>query len=222
MHQIRELRPVLSHMNALPFPFLPFAFVLLVSNAVCFAQKPDSPALTPLFNGKNLDGWQTPDFPECWTVAENGVLHLANNEKKKGDILLTKRRFRDVVCELEFKFGAGTIDSGIFLRNQKEQIQIGISGSLKRDLTASPYIPGKGYPVEALNTPERKKLLKATDWNHLKIRAVGQRYTTWLNGTEVMNYTSATAAEEGPLGIQLHGNRDMSISFRNLKATDLK
>jgi len=197
-----------------------FAFLAALA-AFCPTLFAQQSAAVSLFDGKNLDAWETPQFPACWTV-KDGALHCENNEKKKGDTLLTKQRFRDFVCELEFKFGTGTIDSGVYLRNQKEQIQIGISGSLKRDLTASAYIPGKGYPVEALATPALKKLLKAEDWNHLKIRATGAHYTTWLNGTEVFNYTSATAAEEGPIGLQLHGNREMSIAFRNIKATALK
>ena len=63
--------------------------------------------------------------------------------------------------------GKGTIDSGIFIRTEKQQIQIGESGSLKRDLTGSPYIPGKGYPVEAENV---KELLKMDDWNTMKVK----------------------------------------------------
>ena len=45
------------------------------------------------------------------------------------------------------------VDSGIFIRGenpQNPQIQIGISGSLNRDMTASPYVPKQGYPIEAL------------------------------------------------------------------------
>lgn len=118
---------------------------------------------------------------------------------------------------MEFRFVHGTIDSGIHLRNS-DQIQIGISGSLKRDMTCSPYIPGKGYPVEASNVA---KLLKAKDWNKLKIRAIGPKYTTWLQGKEVMNYESDSAKKEGPIGIQLHGNRNMKIDFRNIMVKEL-
>ena len=85
-------------------------------------------------------------------------------------------------------------------------------------MTASPYIPGKGYPVEAQGV---KKLLNLDDWNTLRIRAVGKTYTTWLNGVEVMNYTSDSAIEEGPLGIQLHGGRKMTIQYRNMAVTEL-
>ena len=55
----------------------------------------------------------------------------------------------------------------------------------------------------------------------MKIRAVGPKYTTWLQGKEVMNYESGSAKKEGPIGIQLHGNRNMKIDFRNVTVSEL-
>ena len=131
----------------------------------------------------------------------------------------TTTEFKDFVMTFEFKMGKGTVDSGIFMRNDHDQIQIGISGSLKRDMTASPYIPGKGYPVEAKGV---KELLKTDDWNSMKIEATGKTYISWLNGKKVMTYTSESAIEKGPVGIQLHGNRDMAIDYRNIKMASVE
>lgn len=178
-----------------------------------------SAASTSLFNGKDLTGWKIPKGNEKvgWYQAKQGVLELRSGPKKKGSVLWTEKNYKDFEVDLEFRFVDGTIDSGIHLRNS-DQIQLGISGSLKRDMTCSPYIPGKGYPVEASDVA---KLLKAKDWNKVKIRAIGPKYTTWLQGKEVMNYESISAKEEGPIGIQLHGNRNMKIDFRNLNIKEL-
>ena len=172
-----------------------------------------------LFNGKDLAGWKIPNGNENvgWYQAKEGILELRSGPKKKGSVLWTEKHFKDFEVDLEFRFVDGTIDSGIHLRNS-DQIQIGISGSLKRDMTCSPYIPGKGYPVEASNVA---KLLKTKDWNKVKIRAIGPKYTAWLQGKEVMNYESGSAKKEGPIGIQLHGNRNMKIDFRNLTIKEL-
>ena len=172
---------------------------------------------TSIFNGKDFSGWNVPN-DNIWFSVDKGELHIKSGPRKKGQVLNTKKSYKDFHLKLEFKFGEGTIDSGIFIRNNREQIQIGISGSLKRDMTASPYIPGKGYPVEAKGI---KDLLKMEDWNALEIKAVGKTYTTFLNGKQVMTYTSDSAIEQGPLGIQLHGNRNMSIAYRNLKILEL-
>lgn len=172
--------------------------------------------LAPIFNGKDLSGWKVPKN-NIWWSAEGGILKIRSGPKKKGSILWTKKEFTDFIVEMEFRFGEGNIDSGVHLRNN-DQIQIGISGSLKRDMTASPYISGKGYPVEAEGVAG---LLKMKDWNLLKIEARGMTYTCWLNGKKVMTYTSDTGKEKGPVGLQLHGGKVMSIDFRNIKLAEL-
>jgi hypothetical protein len=192
-------------------------FTLALVFAVSLTAIAEEPKLESIFNGKDLSGW-TAKNADCWSV-KDGILQLHNDAKKKGDILRTEKSYKDFIVQVEFKFQSGRIDSGVFIRNTKEQIQIGESGSLKRDMTASPYIPGKGYPVEAAGV---KELLKMEDWNTLKIRAVGNKYTTWLNGKEVMNYESASAAKEGPIGIQLHPGREMKMQYRNIVAAEIK
>lgn len=172
--------------------------------------------LKPIFNGKDLTGWKAPEN-NIWWLAEEGVLKVRSGPDKKGSILWTKKEFTNFIVEVDFRFGEGVIDSGVHLRNM-DQIQIGISGSLKRDMTASPYIPGKGYPVEAEGVA---KLLKMKDWNHLKTEVRGMTYTCWLNGKKVMTYTTDTGKAKGPIGLQLHGGKVMSIDFRNIKVTEL-
>lgn len=173
----------------------------------------------PIFNGKDLSGWITGNQP-CWSV-ENGILHGKNDPDKKGDILLTEKNdYRNFVIQLDFKMGEGRVDSGIFLRDTQEQIQIGESGSLKRDMTALPYIPSlKGYPVQ-VDTAE--KVLKKDGWNTLKVKVVGSRYTTWLNGKEIMTYDSDTIKPVGPIGIQVHPSREMAIAFKNIFVSELE
>jgi len=85
-------------------------------------------------------------------------------------------------------------------------------------MTGSPYIPGKGYPKHAKNV---EKLIKLEGWNQMSIRCVGPSYVVSLQGKEVVEYNSPRAIEKGPLGIQLHGNRDMKIDFRNFSIKSL-
>jgi hypothetical protein len=178
------------------------------------------PMMKPIFTGKDLSGWKAPDGNDKagWYRAVDGELRIQSGPKKKGSVIWTEKSYRDFVMEFDFKFGEGVVDTGVHVRN-KDQIQIGISGSLKRDMTGSPYIPGKGYPVEAEGV---KELLKLKDWNSMKIQAVGKQYTVWLNGKKVMTYKSDSAIEEGPIGLQLHGNRVMSVTYRKLRLAELK
>ena len=194
---------------------LPILFCLLIGTASAFAQsKP--PKMKSIFNGKTFKSWQEPDNNIWWSI-QDGILSTKNGPDKKGSTLWTKKKYKDFVVELDFKMGDGTVDSGIFMRGDgpdAAQIQIGISGSLKRDMTGSPYVPKKGYPVEAEGI---KALLKVDGWNTMKAQAIGNAYTVWLNGKKVMTYTLEGAVLKGPIGLQLHPNREMAIDFRNIR-----
>ena len=170
-----------------------------------------------IFNGKNLKGWVVPAPESCWTVSK-GVLLVKSEPTKKGAILWTEKSYQNFVLQAEFLMGEGTVDSGFFLRSENDQIQIGISGSLKRDMTGSPYIPKLRYPVEATGV---KELLKPKDWNSLQIKVIGNTYTAYLNGKQVMTYTSEGMTASGPIGIQLHPGNEMSISYRKILLAEL-
>ncbi len=187
--------------------------VFLGASTLLFAQEPK---LKKIFNGKNLNGWKLPPDLTCWT-ASRGVLFVKNNAEKKGSNLWTEKNYQNFIISADFLMGDGTVDSGIFLRSENDQIQIGISGSLKRDLTASPYLPKLKYPVEA----NVKDILKPTDWNTMKIKMVDKTYTVWLNGKEVMTYTSKDIPASGPIGLQLHPGNEMSIKYRNIRLAEL-
>ena len=194
------------------FSFIAFSILLILQSTA------DDGELKSIFNGKDLTGWDVPDN-NIWFTVKDGVLKLENGPQKKGQTLWTSDEYENFEMEFDFKMGKGTVDSGVYVRNSREQIQIGISGSLKRDMTGSPYISGKGYPVEAKGV---KELLKLDDWNTMKICAEGKKYTVWLGGEKIMTYESDSAIKKGKIGIQLHGNRVMSIEYRNLKARSFK
>ncbi|WP_304237309.1 DUF1080 domain-containing protein [Jiulongibacter sediminis] len=169
------------------------------------------------FNGKNFKGWVVPQpNNDNWTI-ENGILHVQSSEDRKGKILWTEKEYTDFIIEAEYKNVSGIVDTGIFLRSETDQIQIGISGSLKKDVTGSPYIPGKGYPV--FSTIDG--VLKENDWNHIKVKVVGDTYTVWLNGSEVMTYTSPDIPVSGPIGLQLHPGNIMAVDYKNIRIAEL-
>ncbi|MEO7768975.1 MAG: DUF1080 domain-containing protein [Ferruginibacter sp.] len=187
-----------------------FVFIQLMAQG-------QEPTLKKIFNGKNLKGWVVPENNTWWT-ADKGILFVKSSADKKGSNLWTKKNYQDFIFQTDFLLGDGPVDSGIFLRSAEDQIQIGISGSLKRDMTGSPYIPRLKYPVEASGV---KDILKLTDWNTLKIKVVNKTYTVSLNGVEVMTYTSENIPATGPIGIQLHPGVDMSISYKNIYLAEL-
>jgi hypothetical protein len=173
-----------------------------------------------LFNGKDLAGWKLPKDNAWWKVSD-GVIVGESDEKLRGSMLYTEKAYKDVLIEAEFRFN-GDIDSGIMLRRRKDnkgdiQVQIGVSRSLKVDMTGSIYAHGK-YPGKAQGVD---KLLKAGDWNTLRIEARGDTYKVFLNGTQVLTYQDPAFPNPGPIGLQVHGGVKMKIEFRNLRAKQL-
>ena len=170
------------------------------------------PVLQEIFNGRDFTGWKLPAEP-YWRVVD-GTIVGESDADKKGSMLYTEQAYGDVVFETEFRF-QGDIDSGVMLRQPEAQVQIGISRSLKRDMTGSFYV-GK-YPEEA-QAKRAGELLKPGAWNTLRIAVRGDTFTVWLNGEQVSTYTSAAHRGPGPIGLQIHKNVQMKIEFRNLKA----
>lgn len=189
--------------------FLATALLLLLAWMPARAQK-----MSKIFNGKDLQGWAVPESNPWWSV-EGGVLRGKSDPENKGSIMWTQKSYDEYLVQFDYRMGAGTVDSGIFLGDESLQVQIGISGSLKRDMTGSPYIPGTGYPVEAAGV---KKLLNPSAWNTMKVRVVGKTLTVWLNGQEVLNYDLPQEPVAGPLGLQVHAGNEMTIDFRNIRA----
>ena len=99
------------------------------------------------------------------------------------------------------------------------QLQIGVSRSLKKDMTGSFY-NGK-YPEEA-QAKDAAKLIKPNDWNKFKLVAKGDTFTVWINGTQASQYKDAKYAAPGPIGLQIHGGLAMKIDFRNLRIRPLQ
>ncbi|WP_338286891.1 DUF1080 domain-containing protein [Luteolibacter sp. LG18] len=165
----------------------------------------------PLTPTSDLSKFEIKGPAECWSI-KDGVILGQNIPEKKGSILWTKVKYKDFTLAGEFRY-KNPIDSGVFIRQEGDQIQLGISGSLKRDLTCSPYIKKTGkYPVEA----DVKDVFKDGEWNKFVITARGNHYLVSLNGKQVLDYTSETSIDEGPIGFQVHPGVEMKVEFRNL------
>ena len=191
-----------------------------------FARAAEDPAAgwIALFNGKDLTGWKAPDPNPFWKAAD-GILTGENDPAKKGSMLYTSESYGDFELEAEARW-QGEIDSGFMMRKKTSddkipgdlQLQIGVSRSLKKDMTGSFYLGN--YP-EAGQAKEAAKLLKAGDWNKFKLLVKGDTVTVWINGTQASQYKDARYAAPGPIGLQNHGGLAMKIEFRNLRLLPL-
>jgi hypothetical protein len=183
----------------------------------------------PLFNGKDLSGWQDAKGggPGTGWKVEEGAMNLTGG----GGYIWTKERFGDFVLDLEFKT---TGNSGIFIRTDKPTncVQTGIEIQVERP-TSKPNKHSVGALYDLL--APSKDPTKANDWNHVTITAKGSKIAVVINGEGVIDadldqWTQprknpdgsgnkfGTALKdfkrEGHIGFQDHGAK---VSYRNVK-----
>jgi hypothetical protein len=193
--------------------------VLLLLAALCRAEeKPADVKLEPLFNGKDLTGFKVPD-PNPWWKVVDGVLVGESDAAKKGNVIYTEKSYGDFVLEGDVRF-PNDIDSGFIYAKPELQVQIGVSRSLKVDMTGSIYYKGK-YPEDA-RAKGVDKLLKLNDWNTMRMEVKGKITKVWLNGQHVLTFNCPEETKAAPIGLQIHGGVVMKVEFRNLKIAELK
>ena len=196
------------------YPLASLAAIALAS--LTLADSPPTEALPSIFNGRDLTGWQMPNEPAYWSVVDGAIVGQSD-DRKLGSMLFTEKSYGDAIVEAEVRF-TGEIDSGIMMRKPELQVQIGVSRSLKRDMTCSFYT-GK-YPEEA-RAPKATELWKPGEWNRIRVAAKGDTFTVWLNGMQVSHYQDAKYADPAPIGLQIHAGLVMKVEFRDVRALAL-
>jgi WD40 repeat protein len=163
-----------------------FHFVALALAALAPAAAAADEGFTPLFNGRNLDGWVGFNSDtRGWSVREG----LLRSEGQVRNYLLTDRLFDDYELRLEYRL-APKANSGVILRG------------LGRDDTPKPGLEVQVIDDESqpnLRASERTGALHglapatvkvsrpAGEWNTMRIIAVGARIRVDVNGTPVLD-----------------------------------
>lgn len=192
-----------------------FVAAMVVACATPAISSAEAPSL---FDGKTLAGWRVaadsePETPH-WSV-EGGVIR-GENRDKIGSVLWTERHYTNYELTLEYRSPSDYYDSGVFVRGDSHQVQIGISGSLQRDMTACIYAPADGRGGYPAKSDRIGSVHRVGEWNQLRVIVVGNRVQTFLNDEPMVDYEAVTMPAEGPIGLQLHANHHMKIFFREL------
>jgi hypothetical protein len=192
----------------------------LIATCACFAEEPK---FEPLFNGKDLTGFKSEGAAEFWSI-KDGVLVGQNNAAKKGHYLWTEKEYGDFVIEFDVRWKGVPprgVDTGLEMRKPNIQLQLGVSGSLKVDMSGSWYVGKAGYP-EIGQAKDAKTLMKPEgEWNTFRIQAKGDTFTCWINGKKASEYTDAKFAGAGPLGLQIHSGVEMTCEYKNMRIAPL-
>ncbi len=184
-------------------------------------QKAGNSTQINLFNGKSLDGWVNYG-EEKWYV-DNGQIICESGPKAQYGYLATEEHYDDFVLSLEFKQEANG-NSGVFFRSTIEgtkitgwQVEVAPPGHDTGGIYES-Y--GRGWLIKP--DPDKDKALKMGDWNTMKIRVVGPKITTWLNGTEMVTLEDEKIGEgKGSIALQIHDGGGIKVRWRNIVVTPL-
>jgi Domain of Unknown Function (DUF1080). len=212
-------------MKSLPFILLLRRFVLavgltLLAGTCGFA---DEPKFVPLFDGKDLAQFRMEDSEGYWRI-ENGVLVGENDAALKGNYLATRKAYRDFVLEFDVRWQTTTprgVDTGVEMRSPPIQLQLGVSGSLRVDMSGSFYTGGKPAYPEAGQAKKAQALMKpGGEWNTFRVQAKGDTFTCWINGVKASVYTDPKFSGAAPLRFQIHPNVKMRCEYRNIRIAE--
>jgi len=79
---------------------------------------------------------------------------------------------------------------------------------------------GRGWLVQPDSVKD--EVLKMGEWNTMRVRAVGDHVTTWLNGVEMIDLRDEKIGEaEGVIALQIHSGGGIKLRWRNLRIIEL-
>lgn len=178
----------------------------------------------PLFNGKNLDGWEGDPF--LWKV-EDGMVVGRSPGIAYNDFLTTTEEYSDFILRFQIQLVDNVGNSGVQIRSRR------VSGSMEMigyQVDVGPSWWGSLYDESrrrvTLAAPSEatiKKALKPTDWNDYEVQASGKHIVLKLNGVVTVDYTEEDESIEqtGLIGLQVHSGPPLEARFRNIRIKQL-
>lgn len=197
------------------------ASVILATVVIGVASPVSAQDAHSIFNGENLDGW-TIHGTELWYV-EDGELVCESGPDAEYGYLRTDATYDDFELTLEFKQDADG-NSGVFFRSTIDGVRI--SGWQAEVAPPGLYSGGiyesygRGWLIQP--EPELDSALRMGEWNEMKLRVVGGRVTTWINGTQMIDLTDEGIGEgQGHIALQIHDGGGIKVRWRNLRVLEL-
>ena len=179
------------------------------------------PKKQSLFNGKDLTGWKIYGT-EKWYV-EDGLLVCESGPDKGYGYLATDKFYKDFDLTVEFLQEANG-NSGVFFRSTIEgtkisgwQCEVAPQGHDTGGIYES-Y--GRGWLIQIED--EKENILKPDKWNKLRIKVVGERVQTWLNGQPMVDFTDEKIGKaNGSIALQIHDGGGIKVRWRKMVVTEL-
>ena len=183
----------------------------------------------PLFNGKNLDGWEVRNGTAPFTV-EDGMIVGTYVLGTPNTFLCTKDNYGNFILTFEGFLGEQT-NSGVMFRAQsspayKEGRVYGYQ--MEMDPTNRKWTGGiydearRGWMYNLEGNAAAKGAFKLNQWNEYRIEAIGNNLRVWVNGVQTADVVDDLDAS-GFIGLQVHSIQNqkdiegLQVKFRNIQ-----
>ena len=187
-----------------------------------------------LFDGKALAGWSVKSGTATYKVDDGAILGTTA-KGSPNSFLTTDKTFRDFELTFDVLLVSKELNSGVQIRSKLKEAPFGgrVYGP-QVEIEAGPGQAGFIYGEAAggWQSPEPKSKdpkvkqhdhFKNGEWNQYRIKAVGRKIETWINGNKVadLTYDENRYADnsEGILGLQVHGvgtRGPYSVRWKNI------
>jgi len=204
-----------------------FTFLfILISVALTACQQKDD--FVPLFNGKDLSGWEVKNGEAPYAVEDETIVGTCVTGTPN-TFLCTKEKFGDFILTFEARFEEG--NSGVMFRAQSNpEYKDGRVHGYQMEMDPSERAWTGGIYDEARRgwlycmeyNQEAKKAFKPGEWNTYRIEAIGTSLRTFVNGVPFADLIDDVDST-GFIGLQVHSIGDNESKagqknmFRNIK-----
>ena len=186
-------------------------------------------AFTPLFNGKNLNGWTQRGGKATYKVVDGAIVGYSKTNTDNS-FLCTKQDYADFILEFDFRVD-DALNSGVQLRSHSSKdYQNGrVHGyQFEIDPSARAWTGGiydearRGWLYPMIKNAPAQHAFKNNEWNKARIEAIGNRIRTWVNDIPCADLIDDADAT-GFIALQVHaiGNdtskEGKTISWRNIR-----
>ena len=173
-------------------------------------------------SGDSLSGWKTVGNA-VWRVQKGELIGRQGPNGESGD-LFSEGQWKDFELEAEWRMTFPG-NSGIWFRyaGPKTGCQadfIDNEPAFPGVLSGSVYCMGRQF----VGVNKDTSTIRKDDWNKLRIRAVGDEISVWMNGREVVRTRDNSQPGPGSIGVQVHAGKQftgMEVRVRNLRVRSL-
>jgi hypothetical protein len=204
-----------------------FYIFLLILIACCAASHAADEGFTPLFNGKNFDGWVNVNCaPETWTVRD-GIIFCTGVPT---GVLRTQKQYENYILELEWRHIHKGGNAGLFIhsdpvtavgqpftRSIEIQIMDGNAGDMF-SIHGATMTPDKPHPKGwARALPAENRMNPTGQWNKYRVESRNGTAALAVNG-KIVTRCYHLNPRKGYICLESEGSE---AHFRNIRIREL-